>query len=293
MPKILTADTAIQALEEIVISPSSAMITPTLGVVVATESDKTKADWSYLRQIKKFADKYGAEVQVFDVDTTNDAYRAIAEMRDDAKFDGIIIISTFLNGNDQYLKNYIPMPLDLDCSSSQSLGHMVCDKSQTFYRQAPCTASAVYKLLTYNNIDVSGKRVGVVGRSTRAGRPTAQLMSMANATVTMYHSKSDLSFLKTEDIVISAVGKPKILTADLFKSGQVVVDVGMNYDKETKKFCGDVDYDAVCEVIGDSGAITPVPNGIGPLTNTILFSKLFVNAVKIHGGHSPKGAELC
>ena len=103
MPKILTADTAIQALEEIVISPSSAMITPTLGVVVATESDKTKADWSYLRQIKKFADKYGAEVQVFDVDTTNDAYRAIAEMRDDAKFDGIIIISTFLNGNDQYL----------------------------------------------------------------------------------------------------------------------------------------------------------------------------------------------
>ncbi len=291
MPRILKADDAIQALEEIVIEPASAIVTPTLGVVIAQESDKTKPDWTYLKQIHKRASKYGAVVDVFDVSNTSDAYKAVAEMRNNEKYDGIVILSTFLDGRDQYLKNYIPTPLDLDCSSSQALGHMICDKSKTFYRSAPCTASAVYKLLQYNQVELEGKKVGVVGRSTRVGRPTAQLMSMADATVTLYHSKSDLSTLKDEDIVISAVGKPKFLTADMFREGQTVVDVGINC--VDGKLCGDVDYDNVCAVLGDSGAITPVPNGIGPLTNTILFSKLFVNAIRMRGGHSPNGAELC
>ena len=131
---------------------------------------------------------------------------------------------------------------------------MLYDRSETFYRGAPCTAGAIYKLLTYNDVDVAGKRVGVVGRSPRVGRPVAQLMSIANATVTLYHSKSDLSSLAQEDVVISAIGKPKFLKANLF-----------------------------CKVLGDSGAITPVPNGVGPLTNVVLFSKLFANKYTLRG----------
>lgn len=282
---------AIKALEEIVIHPCT--IHPTLGVIIAPESDSTASDWSYAKSIIKRGSKYQANVDLREAADISEAYRLVVSMRNDPKYSGIIIVSSFQGGNDQYLKDYIPTPLDLDCSSSQSLGHMLCDKSQTFYRVAPCTAAAIYKLFEYNNVNLSGKRVGVVGRSTRVGRPTAQLLSIADATVTLYHSKSDLSSLKDEDIVISAIGKPKLLTADMFREGQMVVDAGVSTDPKTGKLCGDVDYESVRAILGNDGAITPVPSGIGPLTTTVLFSKLFVNAIRLRGGMDPQEACLC
>lgn len=291
MAKILTAGRAIKALEDIVIAPCTKAVKPTLGVIIAEETAKTAGDWSYVKSIKAKAAKYGAEVDIRECKDISAAYQNVVAMRSDQKYSGVIIASSFQNGNDQYLKDYIPTPLDLDCASSQSLGHMLCDKSQTFYRVAPCTAAAIYKLLSYNEIDVAGKKVGVVGRSTRVGRPAAQLLSIADATVTLYHSKSDLSGLKGEDIVISAVGKPKLLTADMFREGQIVIDVGVNM--VDGKLCGDVDFDAVSEKIGEDGMITPVPSGVGPLTTTVLFAKLFVNAVRLRGGLDPQEASLC
>lgn len=289
MPKIINPQPAIDALEEIVIKPASEVVTPTLGCVIADKSESNKSDWVYLKQLIKCANKYGAEIGVHSCSGLQDAYKNISMLKNDSRIDGIIVLSSFKKGDDQFLKNYIPMPLDIDCASAISLGHMLYDRSETFYRSAPCTAGAIYKLLTYNGVDVAGKRVGVVGRSSRVGRPVAQLMSIADATVTMYHSKSDLSYLAQEDVVISAIGKPKFLKANLFREGQVVVDAGINVD-ENGKLCGDVDYDEVCKVLGDSGAITPVPNGVGPLTNVVLFSKLFVNKYTLRGYSFSRGA---
>lgn len=290
MPKIINPQPAIEALEEIVIKPASKVVTPTLGCIIAKENDSNKADWVYLKQLIKCANKYGAEIELLPCSGLQDAYKSISELKNNPRIDGIIILSSFKKGDDQFLKNYIPMPLDIDCASAVSLGHMLYDRSETFYRGAPCTAGAIYKLLTYNGVDVTGKRVGVVGRSPRVGRPVSQLMSIANATVTLYHSKSDLSSLAQEDIVISAIGKPKFLKANLFRKGQIVVDAGINVD-ENGKLCGDVDYDEVCKVLGDSGAITPVPNGVGPLTNVVLFSKLFANKYIIRGYTFSRGTD--
>ncbi len=290
MPKIINPQPAIEALEEIVIKPASKVVTPTLGCVIAKENDLNKADWVYLKQLIKCANKYGAEIELLPCSGLQDAYKSISELKNNPRINGIIILSSFKKGDDQFLKNYIPMPLDIDCASAVSLGHMLYDRSETFYRGAPCTAGAIYKLLTYNGVDVTGKRVGVVGRSPRVGRPVSQLMSIANATVTLYHSKSDLSSLAQEDIVISAIGKPKFLKANLFRKGQIVVDAGINVD-ENGKLCGDVDYDEVCKVLGDSGAITPVPNGVGPLTNVVLFSKLFANKYIIRGYTFSRGTD--
>lgn len=289
MTRLLTPDSAIDALEEIVIKPASEVVTPTLGCVIADKSESNKSDWVYLKQLIKCANKYGAEIDVHSCSGLQDAYKNISMLKNDSRIDGIIVLSSFKKGDDQFLKNYIPMPLDIDCASAVSLGHMLYDRSETFYRSAPCTAGAIYKLLTYNGVDVAGKRVGVVGRSSRVGRPVAQLMSIADATVTMYHSKSDLSYLAQEDVVISAIGKPKFLKANLFREGQVVVDAGINVD-ENGKLCGDVDYEEVCKVLGDSGAITPVPNGVGPLTNVVLFSKLFANKYTLRGYSFSGGA---
>lgn len=289
MTRLLTPDSAIDALEEIVIKPASEVVTPTLGCVIADKSETNKSDWVYLKQLIKCANKYGAEIDVHSCSGLQDAYKNISMLKNDSRIDGIIVLSSFKKGDDQFLKNYIPMPLDIDCASAVSLGHMLYDRSETFYRSAPCTAGAIYKLLTYNGVDVAGKRVGVVGRSSRVGRPVAQLMSIADATVTMYHSKSDLSYLAQEDVVISAIGKPKFLKANLFREGQVVVDAGINVD-ENGKLCGDVDYEEVCKVLGDSGAITPVPNGVGPLTNVVLFSKLFANKYTLRGYSFSRGA---
>lgn len=289
MLKIINPQPAIDALEEIVIKPASEVVTPTLGCVIADKSESNKPDWVYLKQLIKCANKYGAEIDVHSCSGLQDAYKNISMLKNDSRIDGIIVLSSFKKGDDQFLKNYIPMPLDIDCASAVSLGHMLYDRSETFYRSAPCTAGAIYKLLTYNGVDVAGKRVGVVGRSSRVGRPVAQLMSIADATVTMYHSKSDLSYLAQEDVVISAIGKPKFLKANLFREGQVVVDAGINVD-ENGKLCGGVDYEEVCKVLGDSGAITPVPNGVGPLTNVVLFSKLFANKYTLRGYSFSRGA---
>ena len=290
MPRILNPQPAIEALEEIVIKPASKVVTPTLGCIIAEKDDSNKADWVYLRQLVKCADKYGAKTETLSCSGLQGAYKSISELKNNPEIDGIIVLSSFKKGDDQFLKNYIPMPLDIDCASAVSLGHMLYDRSETFYRGAPCTAGAIYKLLTYNGVDVTGKRVGVIGRSPRVGRPASQIMSIANATVTLYHSKSDLSSLTQEDIVISAIGKPKFLKANLFREGQIVVDAGINVD-ENGKLCGDVDYDEVCKVLGDSGAITSVPNGVGPLTNVVLFSKLFANKYTLRGDTFSHGAD--
>ena len=132
----------------------------------------------------------------------------------------------------------------------------------------PCTPKGIIKLLEKANIDVAGKNAVVLGRSNIVGLPISKLLIDRNATVTIAHSKTlDLaSVTKGADILIVAVGKARMLKADMVKEGAVVIDVGVNRD-EAGKLCGDVDFDEVSKV---AGVITKVPGGVGPMTITCL-----------------------
>ena len=121
------------------------------------------------------------------------------------------------------------------------------------------------RILEAAGIELDGKNTIVVGRSNIVGLPVSKLLMNANATVTVAHSHTrDLpAILRRADIIVSAIGQPKFITADMVSEGAVVVDVGINYDPETGKLCGDVDYENVAP---KCRMITPVPGGVGPLT---------------------------
>ena len=143
-----------------------------------------------------------------------------------------------------------------------------------------CTPAGVIQLLKRSGVEICGKECVVVGRSNIVGKPMAQLMLRENATVTIAHSRTiDLKEVcKRADILIVAVGKPKMITAEYVKDGAVVIDVGIHRDANNK-LCGDVDYDAV---LPKCSAITPVPGGVGPMTIAMLLYNC-VTSVKLQG----------
>ena len=134
------------------------------------------------------------------------------------------------------------------------------------------------KILEKEGISLSGKRAVVLGRSKTVGKPMALLLLNADATVTVCHSRTRglKEICREADILISAVGKPKFVTADMVKEGAVVVDVGMNRNA-IGKLCGDVDFENVKE---KTSYITPVPGGVGPMTITMLLYNTYLSAFK-------------
>lgn len=131
----------------------------------------------------------------------------------------------------------------------------------------PCTPAGVMELLRHEGIELEGAEAVVAGRSKLVGVPVARLLLAANATVTVCHSRThDLTAVcRRADVLVAAVGVPRLLGADAVKPGAVVIDVGVNRTGEG--LCGDVDFDAVSEI---AGAITPVPGGVGPMTIAML-----------------------
>ena len=140
----------------------------------------------------------------------------------------------------------------------------------------PATARGVMDLLSFYKINPKGKKITVVGRSALVGRPLAQLFKNAGATVTVAHSKTTdlVTETRSADILVVAVGKSGLIRKEHVKPGQIIIDVGINRSKESKKIVGDVDFEAVSSVIGPTGAITPVPGGVGPMTVLALFENL-------------------
>ncbi len=158
---------------------------------------------------------------------------------------------------------------DADGVHPLNLGHVV----QGRMRQAPCTAQAVMELLREAEVQLHGAEVVMVGHSEIVGKPTALLLLDQLATVTVCHigTKDLKAHTSRAEILIVAVGKPGLITADMVKPGAVVIDVGINRVKDPQtgksRIVGDVDFDAVKEV---AGAITPVPGGVGPVTTAVL-----------------------
>ncbi len=155
---------------------------------------------------------------------------------------------------------------DVDAFHPENMGKILRGDA----RYLPCTPAGVMELLHEQGIDPAGKHCVVVGRSNIVGKPMALLLLQENATVTICHSRTP--DLKAEclraDILVSAVGKVNLITADMVKEGAVVIDVAMNRNAEGK-LCGDVDYAAVAE---KASYITPVPGGVGPMTRAMLMA---------------------
>lgn len=141
-----------------------------------------------------------------------------------------------------------------------------------------CTPAGIIELLKRSNVSIEGKECVVIGRSNIVGKPMAMLMLRENATVTVCHSRTkDLrEVTKRADILIVAIGKPKMIDASYVKEGAVVIDVGIHRpDPDSKKFCGDVDFESVEKI---ASKITPVPGGVGPMTIAMLMNNLVNSA---------------
>ncbi len=146
----------------------------------------------------------------------------------------------------------------------------------------PCTPYGCMKLIAATGISLRGKHAVVIGRSNTVGKPMALMLLQENATVTICHSATaDLrSHTLLADVVVAAVGRRNVLTADMVKPGAIVIDVGMNRNDEGK-LCGDVDFEGVKQV---AGFITPVPGGVGPMTITMLLVNTLESADRVAAG---------
>lgn len=168
---------------------------------------------------------------------------------------------------------------DVDAFHAVNTGHIMIGD----YSFLPCTPAGIMEMLKYYNIEIEGKECVVIGRSNIVGKPMAMLLLQKNGTVTVCHSRTKnlKEITSRADILVAAVGKPYFVTADMVKDGAVVIDVGMDRNKEGK-LCGDVDF---AEVEKKASYITPVPGGVGPMTIATLM-KNTVTAAKIQNGIS-------
>lgn len=155
---------------------------------------------------------------------------------------------------------------DVDGFHPQSVGKL-CIGQPGF---VSCTPAGIIQLLKRSGIEIAGKECVVVGRSNIVGKPMALLLLRENGTVTVAHSKTEdlKSICRRADILVAAVGRPKMITREYVKEGAAVIDVGI-HRMENNKLCGDVDYEDVAPVCG---AITPVPGGVGPMTIAMLMN---------------------
>lgn len=273
MARKLLPNDVIEALEKMVIFPNMDL-NPIL-VIITKGENADPGERSYLKQLMKHAEKYGVEIHTVSPTNVADVICQVYSWKTNPRCAGIINISSFGYETDREIANVIPPRLDIDCAGDQTYGRFVTSNSPMAYRFAPCTAAACYKILEYEKIPLAGKSVGIVGRSLKVGRPLAEILTKKDATVTIYHSKSGIIDLSAHDIVVVAMGAYDELGPCQFAPGQMVIDVGIN--SFNGKLVGDLDTEKIESVLGSEGAITPAPGCVGPITNTILFSKLFMN----------------
>ena len=197
----------------------------------------------------------------------------IAELNADESVDGILVqLPLPKQINADAVISAIDPAKDVAGFHVANAGALVTGK-QGF---VPCTPFGVMRLIEKSGVNPRGKSAVIVGRSNIVGKPMALLLLAADATVTVAHSRTpDLSAVtRNADILVAAVGRAKLIKADMVKPGAVVIDVGMNRD-ENGKLCGDVDFAEVKEV---AGSITPVPGGVGPMTIAMLMQNTVLAA---------------
>ncbi|AMR04303.1 MULTISPECIES: bifunctional methylenetetrahydrofolate dehydrogenase/methenyltetrahydrofolate cyclohydrolase FolD [Bacillus] len=240
-------------------------IVPGLAVILVGEDPASR---SYVKGKEKGCEQVGIYSELIELPETITEERLLAEidrLNGDDRINGILVqLPLPKHIEEKAIIERISPEKDVDGFHPISVGRMMTGQD-TFL---PCTPHGIVELVKETNLDISGKHVVVIGRSNIVGKPVGQLFLNENATVTYCHSKTQnmKELSKLADILIVAVGRPKMITADYMKEGAVVIDVGVNR-LETGKLCGDVDFDNVLDV---AGYITPVPKGVGPMTITML-----------------------
>lgn len=197
--------------------------------------------------------------------TEEELLSLIEELNNKAEVNGILVqLPLPKQINEEKVLNAISPLKDVDGFHPVNVGSL-CIGKKGF---VSCTPAGVIELLKRSGISISGRECVVVGRSNIVGKPMALLLLRENGTVTVAHSRTEelKAVTRRADILVVAVGKPRMITADYVKEGAVVIDVGIHRD-ENNKLCGDVDY---ASVASHCSAITPVPGGVGPMTIAML-----------------------
>lgn len=246
---------------------------PKLAVVrVGARED----DIAYEKGIMKRFGAVGVDVSVIElpIDIDENSFEeTIKELNEDEKVHGILVFRPLPKQlSDDRLKEIIRPDKDVDSISMVNAAKVFAG-DKTGY--APCTAQAVMELLAHYDVDLTGKRVVIVGRSLVVGKPLAMLMLAKNATVTVCHTrtKNIEDECRRADILVACAGSAKMIKKDYTNPGQIVVDVGINFVDGA--MCGDVDYDDVAEHVA---AITPVPGGVGTVTTSVLLKHTLESA---------------
>ncbi len=249
------------------------------------------ASQSYVKSKNKACDEaglYSTTEKLPESSTEQEVIQLINKYNYDEKIHGILVQLPLPNHiNEQNIIEAIDYRKDVDGFHPINVGKLVIGQDCLH----PCTPAGIQELLIRSKVEISGKHVVVVGRSNIVGKPVANMLLQkhagANAVVTIAHTgtKDISTFTKQADILIAAIGKPEIITADMVKPGVVVIDVGINrVDDPTAKngyrIVGDVHFESVSKVVS---AISPVPGGIGPMTIAMLMSNTLKAAEIICG----------
>lgn len=264
------ADKLKESIREKVEHLKARAIEPKLVIVRVGEKPD---DIAYQKGATKTMEDLGIAVEVLELEqesTTEQLADVMHKLNTDDKVHGVLMLRPLPQHIDENkIRNLLVIEKDIDCMSELALAGVLEPKQA---KKKPCTPQAVIEILKHYNIEMSGKNAVVLGRSTVIGKPVALLLTDENATVTLCHSRTkDLAQVcKNADILVSAIGKAKFVTADFVKDGAVVIDVGINFD-EDGKMVGDVDMDAVLDKVS---GITPVPRGVGSVTTTVLAMNL-------------------
>lgn len=248
-------------------------IVPKLTVVrVGARED----DLSYERGIYKRFDGVGAKVETIELPlsvTQKELEDVIVSLNKDDSVHGVLLFRPLPKTLDEVrVKSLLEEEKDVDCLTSANDAHLFAGDKKGY---PPCTPQAVMEILEHYDIDLTGKKVTVVGRSMVVGKPVAMLLLAKNATVTICHTSTQnlQEECRNADIIVACAGVPKMITSDYVREGKIVIDVGIHVVED--KLCGDVDYENVSEIVD---AITPVPGGVGSVTTTVLLKHVVMSA---------------
>ena len=252
-------------------------IIPTLAILRVGERPD---DLSYEKGAMKRCDTVGVAVKnvVLPADvSSDDFFKTLDGLNKDDLVHGILMfrpLPAHIDG--EAARRALSPAKDVDGCTDGSLAGVFTGSGEGY---PPCTAQACMEILDHYGVDCKGKRAVVIGRSLVVGKPAAMMLMVKHATVTVCHTRTvDMpSVTREADIVIVAAGKMETIGAAYFRPGQVVVDVGINWNEAKGKLCGDVKFDEAEPIVS---AITPVPGGVGTVTTSVLVSHVVEAAKK-------------